>query len=150
MSARSLPGDDAAIEEEAARTEIQRLTELRGAGLAAEILQIWQGSGARAGSQAMTQVDIAAWLMRDFPGGRRLLPLLRSAVRDSCTLLAEAGLVEPAAAGYAVSSGGEIAGATGRVVLTPHGSTLVASGMVGQSALGYLRQVAAQAEDYLG
>lgn len=144
MSAPSGPGDDAAIEEEAARAEIQRLTQMRGPGLAAEILKVWQGSRAPTGSRAMTEAELAAWLMREYPGGRRLLPLLRSAVRDSCDLLADAGLVEPAAAGYAVSSGGEVVGATTRIALTRHGAALVADGMFGQAALGYLRNVVEQ------
>jgi hypothetical protein len=38
----------------------------------------------------MSQVDMAAWLMRDYPGGQRLLPLLRSVVRESCDLLVNA------------------------------------------------------------
>jgi hypothetical protein len=144
MSVPSGPGDDAAIEEEAARAEIQRLTDMRGAGLAAEILTAWEGSGPRTGSRAMTQVEIAAWLMRDYPDGRRLLPLLRSAVRDSCDLLVHAALLERSAAGYAVSSGGEVAGQTTQLVLTRHGAMLVASGMFGQSAFSYLRDVEEQ------
>lgn len=146
MSAPSGPGDDAAIEEEAARAEVQRLTKMRGVELAAEILRAWQGSSARAGGLALAQVDIAAWLMRDHPGGRRLLPLLRSAVRDSCDLLVDAGLLEPAVAGYAVSSGGEVAGPTARLTLTLHGAGLVSNQWwFGESALSHLRDFVKQA-----
>ncbi len=143
MSAGSGAGDDAAIEEEAARAEIERLTAMRGLSLAAEIMKAWQGSAPRAADRTMTQADIAAWLMRDHPGGRRLMPLLRSAVRDSCELLVDAGVLEPGT-GYAVSSSGEV-GAAAQLALTSRGVALVADGRFGQWAIDYLRDSVEQA-----
>lgn len=86
--------------------------------------------------------------MRDYPVGRRLLPLLRSAVRDSCELLVNAGLLEPFAVGYAVSSGGEVTGfaRTSQLALTPRGVALVADGRFGEWTLSYLRDTVEPAD----
>jgi hypothetical protein len=146
MSAPSGPADDAAIEEEAARAEIDRLTAMRGVGLAVEILKAWQqGPGMRPAGDAVSQLDIATWLLRDHPGGRRLLPLLRSAVRDSCDLLVEAGILERATGARAVSSEGEVSTTTGLLTLTYSGKALVAGGKFSRWATTYLREAFEQA-----
>jgi hypothetical protein len=108
VSAGSGHGDDVAIGEEAARADIGRLTAMRDFGLAVEIMKAWSlGGAAPAGGMAtLTQADLAGWLLRDYPQCTRLLPLLRSVVRESCDLLVDAGLLEQPKPVYAVSPGG--------------------------------------------
>jgi len=77
------------IEEEAACAEITRLADA-GPGLAVEIMKAWLADPRK----PLTPPELAAWLLRDFPAGQRLLPLLRSAVRRGCELLTEEGLLE--------------------------------------------------------
>src|ERR1700678_1728659 len=83
-------GVDSANEDEAARREIARLASMPGLGLATEIMKAWRDDRDR----PLSRPDIATWLLRDYPEGPRLLPLLRGVVRSSCDPLIEDGLLE--------------------------------------------------------
>ena len=75
----------------------------------------------------LTQPELAAWLLRDFPAGRRLLPLLRSAVRRGSELLTEEGLLEERpSAGYVVGPDGATGSAPAGLVPTLRGERLLA------------------------
>jgi len=110
------------IEEEAARAEITRLAGA-GPGLAVEIMKAWLADPGK----PRTQPELAAWLLRDFPAGQRLLPLLRSAVRRGSELLTEEGLLEErASAGYVVGSDGATGSAPAGLAPTLRGKRLLA------------------------
>jgi len=89
-------GDDPAIDEEAARSEIDRLANLQAGELAIEVMDVFGADApGRANDRAgFTQEEIAGWLLRDYASGKRFQPLLRSAVRRACKVLVQAGLVE--------------------------------------------------------
>ncbi len=103
-------GDDPVIDEEAARAEIGRLANLPAAELAIEVMDAFgaDGPGRANDLPGLTQEEITGWLLRDYACGQRLRPLLRSAVRRACRVLAQAGMVKRGSRGYAVSSSGEV------------------------------------------
>ncbi len=124
------------IEEEAARAEITRLA-AAGPGLAVEIMKAWQAVPGR----PLAQPEVAAWLLRDFPAGQRLLPLLRSAVRRGCELLTEEGLLEERrATSYVVGPDGAAGSGPAGLAPTLRGERLLAERELDWWAAQYVRR----------
>jgi hypothetical protein len=127
----------AAIEEEAARAEIDRLNSARGVGLSVEIMKAWRH---RSSGRALSQAEIAEWLLRDYPSCLPLMPLLRSSVRISCELLVDAGLLEGNAPVYSVSGTGEVGGQPGELTVTTTGASILGAGGLDRWAAAYARE----------
>ncbi len=125
--------DERAIEDEAVRAEIDRLTGLDLAELAVEIMSAFgMDRGRLVGSQGRTEQDVAAWLLRDYPTGGAFLPLLRSAVRRACFFLVQVGAAEYGDAGFGVAADGEVTCVTGLLQPTRWGASLLADGRLGK------------------
>jgi hypothetical protein len=131
------------IEEEAARAEIARLADA-GPGLAAEIMRAWQSDP----NKGLTQPEISAWLLRDFPAGPRLLQLLRSAVRRACELLVKEGLLEERRpVGYVVGSDGAAGSGADLFALSSRGKKLTVDRDLDRWAAHYVRRHLARMTD---
>ena len=143
--------DERAIEDEAVRAEIDRLTGLDLAELAVEIMGAFGlDRGRLVGSQGRTEQDVAAWLLRDYPTGGTFLPLLRSAVRRASMFLVQVGAAEYGDAGFGVAADGEVTSVTGMLQPTRWGASLLADGRLGKYVRAcWAREHAVTAESHL-
>ena len=103
------------IEEEPARGEIGRVRSMAGLGLAVEVMRAWRADPGR----SLSRAEIAGWLLRDYPAGARLVPLLRGVVRSACDALTEDGLLEERRlSGFVVGPDGAAGGAVAQLAPT--------------------------------
>ncbi len=88
---------DKAAQEDAARAEATRLNELTVPAIAAELMPAFGPDGPRPagiGASAINSLQIANWLMRDYPRGTKYLQELHRPVGEGLQALGNAGLIE--------------------------------------------------------
>jgi hypothetical protein len=81
-------------EEEAAKTEADRLVALPVADLATEILPAFGPAGPGKGDKEIGTLQIGMFLMDDFPQGRQFIKQLVDPIHEGIQALENAGLIE--------------------------------------------------------